>query len=86
MPAGNGRTAKTTKWRSLDDLSAIKKYCHCKGDVLVFALCINYRIDSRCKSCRNGTGLKQPVEELINASGVNLTNCVRLTKLKQVRN
>ena len=80
MPAGNGRTAEKTKGRSIDVMSAIKKNIVvvkagylCLAHSLIIAIA-RVNGDPKYKSYRNGYGLKQPVEDLLNASGINLTN------------
>ena len=42
--------------------------------------------DSKYKSYRNGRGLKQPVQDLLTASGVNLTNGGGFKELVQIKN
>jgi hypothetical protein len=92
MPAGNGKWADKTKGMSLDDLSAIKKSIvvvqtaiFCLAHALIIAM-TKVNGDPKYKSYRNGRGLKQPVQDLLNASGVNLTNGGGLKELKQFQN
>ena len=77
MPAGNG--GFKTKGRSLDVLSAIKKSIVMKAAFLFLALALIITMarvnnDLKYDSYRHGKGLKQPVEEPLNASGVDLSN------------
>jgi len=78
MPAGNG--AVKTKGRSLDLLSAIKRSVVvvkaaflCLAHALIIAMA-KVNGDSKYESYRQGWCLKEPVEELLNASGVYLSN------------
>jgi len=87
MPVGNGR--EKTKGRSLDVLSAIKRSTVvvkaaflCMADALVIAIA-NVNSDPKYKSYRDGYGLKKPVEELLKASGVDLSNGGGLEELQQ---
>ena len=92
MPVGNVKTAEKTKGTSFDVLSAIKKsivvvqtaiFC------LVLALIIAMAKgngDPKYKSYRNGYSMKQPVQDLLTASGVNLTNGGGFKELKQFQN
>ena len=43
-------------------------------------------VDPKYKSYRSGRGLKQPVQDLLNASGVNLTNGGSFKELEQFQN
>jgi len=92
MPAGNGKTAEKTKGRSLDVMSAIKK-----SIVVVKAklLCLAHAIiiamarvngDPKYASYRDGYGLKQPVQDLLNASGIELTNNGGFNEFEQFQN
>ena len=78
MRAGNGR--EKTKSRSLNILSAIKKSIvvvkaalFCLTHALIVAKA-RVNCDPKYKSYRDGYGLNQPVEDLLKASGVDLTN------------
>jgi hypothetical protein len=78
MPVGNGR--EKTKGRSLDVLSAVKRsiitvkaFLLCLAHALIIAMVQVIR-DPKYKSYRNGYGLKEPVEDLLKASGVDLSN------------
>ena len=75
MPAGNGKKAEKTKGRSISVLSAIKTSIvtvkavfMCLAHALIIAMA-KVNDDSKFKSYRDGYGLKEPVEELLNASG-----------------
>jgi hypothetical protein len=78
MPAGNGR--EKTKGHSLDVLSAIKRSIVVVKAAffwLAYALIIamaRMNNDPKYKLYRNGYGLKEPVEERLKASGVDLFN------------
>jgi len=88
MPDGNGR--EKTKGRSIDVMSAIKK-----SIVVVKAtfLCLAHALiamarvngDPKYKLYRKGYGLKQPIQELLSASGVDLTNGGGLKKLNSFK-
>jgi hypothetical protein len=87
MPAGNGRVK--TKGRSLDVMNAIKKsivtvtaVINCLAHALVIAIA-RVNGDPKYKSYRNGRGMKQPVEDLLKASGFNLRNAGGLDELQQ---
>jgi len=78
MPAGNGR--EKTKGRSLDVMSAIKNsivvvkaafLCLAHALIIAMARVIS---DPKYKSYRNVRCLNQPVQDLVSASGINLTN------------
>jgi hypothetical protein len=78
MPAGNGREKR--KGRSLDLLSAIKKSILtvkaaflCLAHALIIAMA-KVNDDSNFKLYSNGRCLKEPVLELLKASGVDLSN------------
>jgi len=76
MPAGNGR--EKTKGRSLDLLSAIKRSIVVKAAFLCLAHAIIIAMarvngDPKYKLYRNDRCLKEPVEKLLNASGVDLS-------------
>ena len=87
MPIGNGR--EKTKGRSFDLLSAIKK-----SIVIVQAafLCLAHALiidmarvnnDPKYASYRDGYALHKPIEELLNASGVDLFNGGGFEELQQ---
>ena len=89
MPAGNGKMAEKTKGRSISVLSAIKTSIVtvkavflCLAHALIIAMA-KVNGDSKFKSYRNGYGLKEPVEELLNASGVDLSNGGGFKELQQ---
>jgi hypothetical protein len=87
MQAGNG--GAKTKGRSIDVLNAIKRsIVTVKAAVLCLAHAIIIdiaRVDNGPKyaSYRQGYGLTQPVEDLLKASGVNLSNGGGLEELRQ---
>ena len=87
MPAGNGGVK--TKGRSLDVMSAIKKsivtvtaVINCLAHALIIAIA---RVNGvpKYKSYRNGRGMKKPVEDLLKASGVDLSNGGGFKELEQ---
>jgi hypothetical protein len=86
MPAGNGR--ENTKGRSLDILSAVKKSIVvvkaallCLAHAFIIAMAtVN---DPKYRSYRDGYGLDGPVEELLKASGVDLSDGGGLEALEQ---
>jgi hypothetical protein len=87
MPAGNGR--EKTKGRSLDGMSAIKKSIvtvkaaiNCLAHALIIAIA-RVNGDPKYPYYRDGRGMKKPVEDLLNASGVNLCNAGWLDELQQ---
>ena len=87
MPAGNGR--EKTKGRSLTVLSAIKKSIVvvkaaflCLAHALIIAMA-RVNGDPKYKSYRNGYLLDLPVDELLKASGVDLSNGGGLEELQQ---
>jgi hypothetical protein len=87
MPVGSGGVK--TKGRSLDILSGIKKsivvvkaVINCLAYALVIAIA-QCNDDPKYGSYRNGYCLKKPVEELLKASGVDLTNGGGLEELQQ---
>ena len=84
IPAGNGRRAEKTKGRSVDVMSAIKEsivtgkaalYCLAYALIIVMA-----RLNGgpKYQSYRNSRGMKKPVEDLLKASGVNLSKAEAL--------
>ena len=89
MPAGNGRMAEKTKGRSLGVLSAIKKSIVvvkaeflCLAHALVIAMA-RVNSDPKYKSYKLGRCLNKPVEDLLKASGVDLSNGGGLEELQQ---
>jgi hypothetical protein len=78
MPAANGRRAEKTKERSFDVLSAAKKSIVVKAAFLCLAHEIVIAMDwvngDPKYTYRNGYQLGKPVEELLKASGVDLSN------------
>ena len=80
MPVGNGIMAEKTKGRYLDVLSDIKKS---NVKVKVAFLCLAHALiidiikvngDPKLNSYRDRKGLTQPVQDLLSASGLKLTN------------
>jgi hypothetical protein len=89
MPALNGKTAETTKGRSIDVLSAVKRSIVvlkaavlCLAHTLVIAIA-RVNNDPKYNLYRNGYGLTQPVQDLLKASGVDLSNGGGLDELRQ---
>jgi len=87
MPAGNGRVK--TKGRSLGVMSAIKRSIvvvkvtlFCLAHALIIAMA-RVNGDSKYASYRHSRSLKKPVEDLLEASGVDLTNGTGLEELRQ---
>ena len=87
MPAGNGR--EKTKGRSISVLSAIKKSIVtvktaflCLAHALIIAIA-KVNDDSKFKSYSNGYCLTEPVEKLLNACGVDLSNGGGFDELQQ---
>ena len=87
MPAGNGH--EKTKWRSVDVMSAVKKsivvvktafYCLALAIIIAIA---RVNGDPMYKSYRNGRGMKQHVEDLLNNSGVDLCNDGSFKEIQQ---
>jgi hypothetical protein len=86
MPAGNGR--EKTKGRSLDKLSAtkrsivtVKAAVLCLTNELIIAIA-RVNNDPKYALYRHGYGLRQPVKDLLKASGVDLSNGGGLEKLQ----
>jgi len=86
MPFGNGR--EKTKVRSTSVLSAIKRPIvvvmaafMCLAHALIIAM-TQVSGDPKYKLFRNGRCLKEPVEELLKASGVDLSNGGGLEELR----
>ena len=87
MPAGNGR--EKSKGRSLDVMSAIKRSIvvvkaavNCLAYALIIAMA-RLNGDPKYQSYRHGCGLKKPVDDLLKASGVNLSNGGGFDELQQ---
>jgi hypothetical protein len=92
MPVGNGKTAEKKKGRSLDILSTIKKSIVviqaaflCLAHALIIAMA-KVNGDPKYKSYRNCYRMKQPVQNLLSASGVDLTNGGGFKELEQFQN
>ena len=89
MLAGNGR--EKTKGRSLELLSAIKKFIvKVKAEFLCLAHALitdmaKVNGDPKHKY-RDGYGLKQPIQDLLIFSGIKLTNGGGLKELEQFQN
>ena len=90
MPTGNGR--EKTKGRYIDVMSAIKKSILvvkakflCLAHALIIAMA---RVNGNRKyaSYGDGYGLKQPVQDLLRATGFDLTNGGGLNELEQFQN
>jgi len=86
MPAGNGRVR--TRRRSLDMMSVIKKSIvtvkaalNCLAYALIIAMA-RVNIDPKYKSYSNGRGLKNPVEDFLKSSGVDLSNGAGFEELR----
>ena len=80
MPAANGERAGKTKRRLLDVMSAIKKSIvsvkaaiNCLAYALTIAIA-RLNCDPKYQSYRHGYGLKKRVDDLLKASGVDLSN------------
>ena len=87
MPAGNGRFR--IKGRSLDLQSAIKRSIvtvkaalNCLAYALVIAMA-RVNGDPKYQSSRHGKGLNKPVEGLLKASGLDLSNGGGFEELRQ---
>jgi hypothetical protein len=87
VPAGNGR--EETKGRSLDVLSAIKRSIvvlkaafMCLAHALIIAM-DQLNGDPKYRSYRKGRGLDKPVDDLLKASGVDLSDGGGLEELQQ---
>jgi hypothetical protein len=88
MPAGNGR--EKTKRRSLNVLSAFKKSIVVKASFLCLAhelviAMARVNNDSKYVSYKNGRCLKEHVQDLLNASGMYLSNGGCFRKLEQLQ-
>ena len=89
MPAGNGR--QKTKGRSLNVLSTIKRSIVVVKAAFLCFLLSQARIiatpsingDPKYNSYRDGYLMDKPVEELLRASGVDLSNGEGLQELQQ---
>jgi hypothetical protein len=89
MPTGNGKRAEKTKGRSLDVLSAakmstvaVKAALLCLAHALIIAMA-RVNGDPKYNSYRDRYQLGKPVEELLKASGVYLSNGGGLEELQQ---
>jgi len=89
MRTGNGKRAEETKGRSLDVMSAIKKSIvtvkaalNCLAYALIIAMA-RVNGDPKYQSYRHGSGLKKPVEDLLKASGVDLSNGGSFEEIRQ---
>ena len=89
MPAVNSKRAEKTKKRSLTVLSAIKKSIVvvkaaflCLAHALIIAMA-RVNGDPKYQSHRDGYLLDQPVDELLKASGVDLSNGGGIEELQQ---
>jgi hypothetical protein len=89
LPNCNGKRAEKTKGRSLNVLNAIKKSLVvvkaaflCLAHALIIAMAL-VNGDPKYKSYREGYGLTKPVEDLLEASGVDLSNGGGLEELQQ---
>jgi hypothetical protein len=89
MSTGTGKSAEKTKGRPLRALSAIKKSI---GVVIAAFLCLAHALiiarnrgigDPKYKSYSNGYGLKNPAEDLLKTSGVDLSKGGVLEALQQ---
>ena len=89
MPSGNGKRAEKTKGRSLDALSAIKRSIVimkaaflCLAHALIIAMAL-VNDDPKYALYRHGKYMKKPVEDLLNASGVDLSKGGGFKELQQ---
>jgi hypothetical protein len=89
MPAGNGKYAEKTRGSSLDVLSVIKKNIVvvkaaflCLAHALIIAMA-QVNGDPKYATYRDGKCLEKTVEELLKASGVDLSDVGGLEKLQQ---
>jgi hypothetical protein len=89
LPAVNGKRPEETKGRSIDVTIAIKRSIVvvkapflCLAHALVIAMA-RVNGDPKYKSYRNGYLLDEPVDELLKASGVDLSNGGGLQELQQ---
>jgi hypothetical protein len=86
MPNGNG--GDKTKERSLYTLNALKRSIVVNAAFLCLAHALIIGMarvngDPKYKSYRNGYGLTKPVEDLLEASGVYLSNGRGLEEIQQ---
>ena len=91
MPVGNGKTAEKTKEKYLELLSSIKRSIvvvqtaiFCLPHALIIAMS-RVNGDPKYISYIKGRGLKQPVQDLLSASGVDLTNGEGLKNLNSFK-
>jgi hypothetical protein len=89
MPAGNVKLAERTKGRSLNVLNVIKRSIvvvktalMCLDHALIIAMS-RVNNDPKYALIRQGKCLKEPVQDLLNASGVDLSNGGDFRKLEQ---
>jgi hypothetical protein len=89
MPNGNGKMAEKKKGRPLNVMSDIKRSIVvvkatflCMDQALIIARA-RVNGDPMYKSYRNGNRLDKPVEDLLEASGVDLSNGGGLEELQQ---
>jgi hypothetical protein len=89
LPAGNGKKTEKTKGRSIDIMGAIKRSIVvvkapvlCLAHALVIAMA-RVNGDPKYGSYRRGYLLDEPVDEILKASGVDLSNGGGLQELQQ---
>ena len=89
IPVGNGKSAEKTKVRSLNVLSSMKRSIVavnaaflCLAHALIIAIA-HVNGDPNYASYRQGNCIKKPVEDLLKASGVDLSNGGSLRELAQ---
>ena len=89
IPVGNGKSAEMKKGRSLDVLSSIKRsivaveaaFLYLAHALIIAMAHVNG--EPKYASYRQGNCIKKPVENLLKASGVNLSNGRSLQGLAQ---
>jgi hypothetical protein len=91
MHASNGKMAEKAKGRPLNVLSAIKRRFTvekaaflCMSHALIIAMA-RVNGDTKYELYRNGKCLKKPVEDLLEVSGVDLSNGGGLEKLQHLQ-
>jgi hypothetical protein len=89
MPVGNGETAEKTKGRSLNVLSAtkmsvVKSAFLCLAHALIIAMERANR-DPKYELYRHGNCWKKPVEDILKASGFDLTNGGGIEDIRQLQ-
>ena len=91
IPAGNGKSAEKTKGRSLDVLSSIKRSI---VTVKAAFLCLAHALiipiahvngDPKYASYRHGRCINKPVEDLLKASGLDLSNAEAFRNLRSFK-